>query len=264
MTVYQLFELANYISGRHPQGTAITPARFNVLLPQCQMEWYDTLWRGLLAASPDNNRLGDIISQTPLTVFKDTAVLTLDAAGVSALPLDYSACLAVTTVAEYTGNTGVVRPRMVDIVTDSKFRKKQNSILSRTANPFGRIIGRSIQVSPNNINDITLDYLAIPTTPYMDYCSRTANPSSVVNMPVGSYINLSNGLYYLYDSNNNVIESDVIKDVSHLLPYNSATAELQWLEKDHYNLLYRILVKTGLNLKEDDVTKVAMAYTQAQ
>jgi hypothetical protein len=61
----------------------------------------------------------------------------------------------------------------------------------------------------------------------------------------------------LYDVNDNIIQSGVTKNISYL-PYTSKTVELEWNDLYHPHLMYRVLVKAGVNLSEQLVTQYAM------
>ena len=251
MTVHDIFELVNYISGRHPSGAAITPARFNVLLPQCNMEYYASeLRKGVRPYSP-------------LYPFKKTDTVTANSDGLALLPSDFGEMLVAATTTNGQGNTGIPRGRSIDIVNDIEFRSRQNSITSRQNKPFGRIAGQYLEVVPKGIEDIDFDYLRLPANPYMDYCQSAANPNIIYFMPVGSTLveSQTQGQIDLA-LGNAVIQSNVAKSgVSANVPnplYTSETVELEWNDIYHTHLLYMVLTKIGVNLSEEMVAKYAM------
>lgn len=255
MTVHDIFELVNYISGRHPSGAAITPSRFNILLPQCNMEYYDSeLRKGL---KPDS----------PLYVFKQTPVtVTADQNGLAQLPGDFGHLLSAVTTFSGQNNTGIPRGRTIEPVTDTEFHSRQNSITSRQNKPFGRLQGAFFEVRPKNVEDILIDYLRLPANPYMDYCQSAVNPNIIYFMPVGSTLvesSVQGRIDLLVGTSRtlNVSKAGVTGNAPDPL-YTSATTELEWNEKNHYHLVYRILVKIGVNLSEDLVTKYAMEASQ--
>lgn len=262
MTVFDLFELTNYLAGKFPQGSAITPAKYNLVLGQGTAEFYEANHREIVAARFNRELYNIILSKTPLLPFKKSAVLTAGALGEATLPTDYYDYLTAQTIAFYQGTVGTARVVPIEIVNDELFFAKQNSVTARAKiKPFGMVSGTTMTVVPYDTLDYTLTYLKKQTAPYMDYCSLTSNPTQVVFMPVGSYISPVNNINYLYDSNDNVLASDVIKTMS-ALPYTSQTVELEWSEQYHHKLTWILLSKLGITIDEQKVVELALAMSK--
>lgn len=259
MTVYQLFELSTYLCGKFAKGSALPPARFNQVLEQAVSQFYDSAWKEVVAArSVSQSTYDTVLSRTPLIPFKRSATLTAGSDGQSELPDDYYDYILAQTLYGGANNVGGARVRQIRIVNDEMFGRMQNDVTARpTVTPFGKIGNATITVVPYNIEDFTLLYFAKLTTPYMDYCSPSDNPTQVVFMPVGSYITSVNNVNYLYDANDNVLSSDVIKSMT-ALPYTSQTVELPFGSQHHHRLLWMITTMCGVNLSETEVVKYAL------
>ena len=89
MTLYQLWDLASYIAGKFPQGGAIPPSRFNILLPECQDEFVQSCLNEIIAASANQELYNKVLSTTPLMPFKETDSILPSITGIGTLPADY-------------------------------------------------------------------------------------------------------------------------------------------------------------------------------
>ena len=248
MTLYEIYSLVNYISGKFPSGGTIPPSRFNSLLVQVQDEY----WSSCISVFRQS---GDL-TRTPLIAFKHTDMLTLSAMGGGDMPADYGEYIVAHSI-----EGG--RQREVAIIGDVEFGRRKNDVFTRASvKPFARIDHGGIWVVPYDTAEVTIDYFSRPATPYMDVCQSAANPALIYYMPEGSYMADVGGVYYLYDVDDNVLASNVAKTVN-VLPYTSITVELEWPTKDHYRFVYMILSKVGINIGEKEVAQYAMQMSQA-
>lgn len=143
----------------------------------------------------------------------------------------------------------------VDLLSSTLLPKYRGSVINGNPeeSPKGFVGGGYIEFLPNDISDCVLVYLRTPAKPYYDFC-MDENDAEIF-MPVGSYINQVNFVDILYDVNNNVIATGVIKDVNHLYPYNSLTVDLDWDEINHVRFANNVAHKLGINLKNPILTQ---------
>ena len=246
-------------------GQAIPPARLNLLAPQVQDEWYQSLLKEVIAASVRTDLLDIVLSTTPLKPFKKSADVAIAATGIGPLPTDYNRYIAVFQRVKitYSGTTGTITPhvRPVDIVSETEFARRQGSILTRAdAQPFGKITATSLQVVPYDIGTIRLEYFRPPATPYMDWCQSAANPNRIIYMPVGSKLTGTSPTFDLImetSSGEQVIEASVTK-TGGANGYVSRTVEYEWETMYHEKFVYFMLSKMGINLSEIEVAKYAL------
>lgn len=248
MTLYDLFDLCNYISGKFPNGTAIPPERFNRLLPLVQDEFYfDRLnvkdWDAL---RPFRKTIGD----------GDTGVVLAN--GAAMLPDDYQVMESL----YYRRASGIVR---VNVLSDREYDKMYaHHIEYPTLDyPIAKTQGDLLIVRPLGVQHLVMSYLTRPTEPYMDYCVDADNPSRVLFMPTGSQLVLTAtpGVFNLMgdDPEHGVmytIATNVMKDGATDGQYSN-TSELRWAPMYHFKLVYMLLSKIGLNLTEAMVVQYA-------
>jgi len=243
MTLYSLWELLNFISGRYPNGQSISPERMNIVLPQVQREFFF-----------DRVRAGDSDALQPFskTMGDDSTPLTFSS-GFADLPPDY-----------YSGGSGYymlgANPRHVNFVSDRAF---EYAIVHPTEYPtleypVGCIQGNRVKIRPKDVNHIRFTYYTRPVDPVFDYCIDLDNPSRIVYMPVGSYLETQGALK---DSTGVVLETNV-ESRTGAYRYNSATVELQWPEAAQWKLLYLMLIKVGVSLAEGEAEKLAQVMLQ--
>lgn len=262
MTLYQIYELVNYISGKFVSGNAIPPARFNILCPQSQDELVQGMLRGILAASTSPELYSQVMNTTPLLPFKKSEAFTPDLTdGSSSLPDDYLQYIDAFATAYAENNTSIVMPvRQIEIVSEKSFAERRGDITYMFDTfPFAKITGGKLYIIPFNYLP-TLEYFRKPAVPFLDYCQETVNMTRIIYMPVGSYIQTGN----LYDSADQLLYTGVTKQVGGVVPalYRSQTVELEWGSEFHYKLVYPILAKAGVNLGEGEVEKYAIQMTQ--
>ena len=266
MTLYQLWDLASYIAGKFPNGGAIPPSRFNILLPECVDEYVQTCLNEIIAASASQELYNKVLSTTPLIPFKKTdSVVPDNGTGIGTLPTDYLRYIVAHSTTNYTVGSSVPAQlgAKIDIVNDEQFTARRYSIFTRAdIQPFGKIVAGNIAVVPFNVGAFTLDYFRKPTTPVMDWCIDTLNPTKMVYMPAGSYIQVVGVTNILYDSNDDVLYSGVTKGNMTYLPFPSATVELEWGTEYQYKFVFMLLQKIGVNLSEDTVLKYAMEMSK--
>lgn len=259
MTLYELYDLTAYIAGKFPQGGALPPGRFNMLLSQVQSEYYDKCWRELVV-NPD------LLSVTPLLPFKKTSTLTVAADGTATLPGDFADYITLYTVAanDVTMGISTIRFRKADIVNDELFNRRRSSVFTRAdVTPFAKITHDGITMVPSDVAAAELDYLRSPATPLMDYCTYTANPSAVIYMPPTSRFIEGNtpGTYNLYIGTTKLAEG-VTKTSVVMDGYVSTTVELEWNEKDQWVFVYLILAKCAINLAQGEAEKFALMMSK--
>ena len=251
MTLFTLFELVNYISGKYPSGATIPPARFNLLLPQVQSEYFDTCLNELIAAQQNEDIFNKLMSTTPLLPFKKSASQVP-----GPLPSDYVRYISLQR------ETPTVQ--LIKIVNDETYTAMQGSVLTRArVKPFAKISG-TLQVVPYDIGQVRLDYFRRATTPYMDYVQPSDDPNRIIYLNTGNSVEWGGGgLFDVYkDQYSNANGDDPLYDqVLYSQPdganYRARTTELEWRESDQWRMLYLLLRKIGVPINEQDVIKLA-------
>jgi hypothetical protein len=256
MTLYDIFEITNFISGKFPTGATLPPARLNLLIPEIQDDMFYSEANQILKASLGNpDVLNKILSASIVNPFKKNEAISLDATGSGTLPKDYNRYLILG--ADYNGGY-----RRIDIISENEYLNRRVSALARAEiNPFAKIGAGMIYVVPFDVGSANLDYLSKPKVPYFDWCQDGDNPNKLIYMPTGSYINSVLGVNILYDVNNDLIASNVTKDMN-VLPYVSKTVELEWETYVHFRFVSRLLRFVGVNLGEAEVEKFAQQKQQ--
>ena len=242
MTLYSLWELLNFISGRYPNGQSITPARLNVLLPQVQHEYFF-----------DRVNAGDYDALQPFskTMGDDSVPMTFSS-GFADLPPDY-----------YSGGTGYfmlgTEPRRVQFVNDRTYEYLLSHVDEHPTQkfPIGNIQANRVRMRPTDVNHVRFTYLTRPTDPVFDYAIDQDNPSRIVYMPAGSYLP-SVGI--LKSSDGTTIETNVESQTG-TYPYTSRTVELMWPEASQWKILYMLLIKVGVALAEGEAEKLGLMMT---
>ena len=275
MTLYQIYEIVNYISGKFSSGYAIPPARFNILLPQVQDELYLTLLNGVIAAADNEQALDIILSTTPLIPFKKTGIVDIDPAGSGTLPDDYYRYFTVYSTEKNDAVAGisVTMIRRLNVVSDDMFIKKQGDVFTRAdVNPFAKIISKALNVVPYDMGRVSVGYFRKPAVPYMDFAQDGLNPNIIRYLNVGNSIEVASaqaGTFQIYKDEQASAAGDdpLFPNVFYSLPasggpYRSRTVELEWEPLYHEKFVYLILAKCGINLGEGDVTKFAMEMSQ--
>lgn len=236
MTLYEFWENVNYVSGRFPNGGAITPERLNTIFSLVSGEYFaDCLKRSDMdALMPFRKTRGE--GTAPLTTTDGTATL----------PDDY-----------YVGAAGYYGAdnRMIEFVGDGEWVRRVGHAIEYPTEkyPLAKIQGGEVHVRPKTVNHIKFSYLRKPETPYMDYCIDATNPARVVYMPTGSEVvggELKQG--------GTVLESNVLTKDGETGTYQSQTVEIEWPEQVHWKLVYLVLQKAGVNLSEQLVLQYAM------
>jgi len=275
MTIYQIYDLASYIAGKFMSGQAIPPARLNLLLPQCQDEWYLTLMNEIIAASVNLELLNKVLSTTPLRPFKKPAdIIITSTTGAGSLPADYNRYITVAQKYDHppTAPTGSTTPKRhpIEIVSEDEFVHRQSSVFTRAdEKPFGKITATGINVVPYNIGTIAMEYFRPPLVPVFDWCQDATNPNKIIYMPAGSYLVYDPvtpkwDLYYDNGTVSVLLYSNVIKTgATQSSPaYTSLTVELEWENIWHNKFVFFILSKIGINLSELDVAKYALEMSK--
>lgn len=266
MTLFQLFDLVSYIAGKFSQGGALPPARFNILLPQCQDEFVQSCLNDIMVTSVNPMLYSKVMSTTPLIPMKTTRLLTSGTFGECALPDDYLRYIKAKTIYSIGNNSGAKRTRSIDIISDSEFVERQNDVFARAGfKPFAKIAGTQIEVVPMDIEDFNLDYFRYPVVPYMDWVNDGDNPNKIVYLPAGSVLKVQSpavdDYYDVYQGTtliySNVYKSGLVFGPSATYAYASTSVELEFESQYHYRFVSMILSKVGINLGEIEVSKYA-------
>lgn len=261
MNLQWIFDLVNYVIDKEQIGNAISANEFNTLLPSVQWELVnaelDKITKDELTPIA-----GELITGFILNPFKTTIPLTV-ANGIAQVPKDYVRFMSFTQTGADTG-TGAIVPTLREITPVASFARFQNNIYARLdIHPIVKILGYTFTFIPNDIPLVNLDYIRTPATPFYDYC-QDAITGNAIYMPVGSYINAIDDVNYLYDINDGLLASNVVKDNMNALPWLSQTVELEWEQRAYEDLVLRLLSRAGVNLSAEGITQYAEAKLKEQ
>jgi hypothetical protein len=260
MNLQWIFDLLNYVIDKEQIGNAISATEFNTLLPSVQWELVnaelDKITKDELTPMA-----GELITGSLLNPFKTTIPLTV-ANGIAQVPKDYVRFMSFTQTGADTG-TGAIVPTLREITPVASFARFQNNIYARLdIHPIVKILGYTFTFIPNDIPLVNLDYIRTPATPFYDYCQDEVG--NAIYMPVGSYITSIDDVNYLYDINDGLLASNVVKDNMNALPWKSQTVELEWEQRAYEELVLRLLSRAGVNLSAEGITQYAEAKLKEQ
>lgn len=263
MTLYQIFDLCNFIAGKFPSGGSILPSRFNLLLSQVNNEYFQSCLK-IDSASP------------ALLPFKKTDTITANEVGVATLPSDYKQFIEASSEVLYDENAGLSIPnfRPITLVDDKEFNIRRQNVFTRAdIFPFAKCSNGNLYVIPYNIGSFTLGYFRLPLDPVSDWCQDALNPTKTIYMPTGSVIlgnDVTENTFDLYDKPgtgrvllySNVTRTGLSPWTEFGIAYTSTTIEFEWDVQYHYHLVYLLLSKIGIPLSEDKVVQYAVAMSQ--
>jgi hypothetical protein len=286
MTNEQILDLINFISNKEQSGKTLKPEQFNVILPAACLEFFKTQRKEYERTQEVTNALKHLkISDYNLSVTVGT--------GIATGPTNYA----------YGGqlwyNDAVPRRRKIDIVTDSQFNLRQDSVLRQatTKKPIAKFVGTDLYFEPKTIgSNVKFSYIKKHTTPVLDYYIDTndlavyfSDPSDIANWSAGSYgsgvtVYKSSGDTYYFKSNTSTSEVpslsatdwDIDEDYSHTLAgteegsagqtatttVNSLTIEMDWRDEDKLIIADIVLKKIGVNLKKPELVQYSELQKQ--
>lgn len=181
MTLFEQWELVNYIANKDYEGNVITPIRFKQLCVVSNMDLFK-LKMGL----PEDYQLGAPISRQYLDAtqrltdetrfLKKRVAAQAVASGVVAYPSDYFGFDAMRYgyQRQVDGSPKVIW-KPVEVLTEDEYSDRAgNSIKEPTAkNPVGLMRSDGIYVYPTAIVQVDFAYIRYPIDPVFDYVQET-------------------------------------------------------------------------------------------
>lgn len=224
----QIYDFVTTILRKEKNGSALDPARFNLMLIESMWEKANDEYR--------KYELSQIITDT-LQELKASEFISINASGtyvLSGLSEDYWHPSAL----RY-NDTGAVT-RNIEIVTDLEYNYRLASILLQpdAIFPIAKFYRDSglevIQFYPLASTTATFDYLKVPTEPFFDYYINAND--EIIYMPPGTDHTLTAGEEY--------------RDGTTVGLVSSISVELPFPEGDRLDIGYMILQKLGIPVKE--------------
>ena len=166
MNINEAFEFLNFISNKNQSGS-ITPAQFNQLATQAQLEFYQkdyTHWQ-------QTQEITDAMS-----VFLKTLTTSIPTNGQVLFPTDYG---HVTSVRHYfVFNNGRGREVPVKELDNDQYADYiQSEIVMPTLRyPIWTSYNLYMQFEPKNLGQMSMDYFKLPTSPVWAYTVVNGRP----------------------------------------------------------------------------------------
>jgi len=255
MTLKEILEFVNFVANKEQMGQSLTPENYNSLLAGFNTKVFqDELSQvEIIAKAQGVPMYRALYGASSLRPFRTKATLTTDANGIASLPADY---------VHYTGLLAVYNgaQRDIDVISEEEMINRRSSLMetSLALKPACTLYGSEFQFFPKNLGHtpngtVELKYLRFPLKPYFDHCVSNET-GLMVAIPANAYISDNGGTttQNLYDDNADLLATDVTNP-GNVLPYTSATVELEWEERVHWVFVGLLLNAMGVNLKDEQI-----------
>lgn len=224
MTLFEQWELIEYIANKDYQGNVITPDRFNQLIKVVNLDLFK-IKMGL----PEDYQVGMPLSRQYVdlnkrlnneTIFLKTQINPKSVvAGILAYPANYFMDNSLRY--EYQRNidgSPTVIPQHIEILTEQEYTDRSGNYTKAPSvkNPVGVLRADGIYIYPDTITSIDFNYIRYPNDPEFDY-------------------NVAEG--YITDGGSSV--------------------EYEWEEHLHMDLTAMILRYVGINIREQQLESYA-------
>lgn len=224
MTLFEQWELVNYIANKDYEGNVVTPERIKQLMTVVNIDLFKVKM-GL----PEDYQLGAAISRQYLDAtqrltdetrfLKKRVPAQAVASGMFAYPSDYFGFDAMRY--DYQRNidgAASVVPKVVDILTEDQYSDRAENYTKRptTKNPICVVRSNGIYVYPALITLVDFAYIRYPIAPVFDY----------------------------------VVNAGYITD-------GGGSVQYEWPEHLHMDLTRMILSYIGINLREQQLEQYA-------
>ena len=181
MTLFEQWELINYIANKDYGGNVIEPDRFNQLCKVANLDLFK-IKMGL----PEDYQLGAPISRQYIdatqrlsdeTRFLKTRVEAQTVTdGVFSIPADYFTIDAIRFGYQRTVDAVVTTfPKSVEVLTEDEYSDRAGNYTKQPSqkNPVCVIRGEEIHVYPDTINEVDFTYIRYPEDPEFVYVQET-------------------------------------------------------------------------------------------
>jgi hypothetical protein len=255
-----LLDYLNFVSAKETEGESMPPKQFNVVLESINIEAFDReieVIRAILET--ENVSLKNLVEKNLKLrpFFKEGYGPVLPSPGLISFPDDFSMFLGLSVKDTITGVYKVVEP-----ISHKEYLRRQQGVIVRSFElPISIYNDNQIEVRGKDFDAYILYYVKVPVKPYFDYCIDVGL-SKYVYMNVGDYIELNSVTtqYELKNSGGTVLNDNVIHTFytsGGTGIYTSISVELEWEEKDHMFFARQMLIKMGINLRDQQLQRYA-------
>lgn len=255
MTQQQILDNVNFFANKEQSGKTFTPDDLNAVSPLLNIE----LWLKELGLSQEYqldipiskvmyeiNQLNTEATRKFKVVFNDeTQPLPVTPQGIMSLPSDYKYPSSITY--KYSTNTAncetEIEYKAVEVLTEGQFDMRRGSKLMPPThkNPVCCFYDSYIKFLPLNLQFINFTYLRLPKTPFYDY-----------------YIDSNDNIVYLPAGSSHLLSAGETGSMGQTVgTVNSLTVEWEYDEMFHPEIVYRLLLKLGVNMREAALTQIA-------
>lgn len=225
MTLYEIYELMNFIGNKDYEGNVITPERFKILIKAVNIEYFREKY-GL----PEQYQPGRPVpleyaeatlkSIDDLRAFKERLAAREVTDGLMLVPDDYAHYDTI--IYNYVKNINGVDttlPRPVEILRESEAVERRGNYTKRPTlqNPIGVIRNDGIFIEPITITEVDFTYYRWPNDPVFVY-------------------NQYDG-YITYDA--------------------GSSTELEWTKDEHLQIVALMMSYMGVHLRVQDIFNYA-------
>lgn len=156
MNNYELYKYINFIASEDAYGNTFSPAEFDNLLKVKSLDYYQSLLKQYEIDRIETHSIKRFKAKTTKVVF----------GGVFDLPGDYQYMSSILSK-YYIGLGSFFKYRRVDMVTDEEWdmRRASSVKMPTTKDPIARILNTTVEILPDNIDHVELNYLRKPAIP---------------------------------------------------------------------------------------------------
>jgi hypothetical protein len=251
MTLDEIRKYVNYICVKENSGGTLTPQQANTVFRASNIDMFNKkIEKAQMFAIqnkiPLNEALANIIELSAFLVSQGISQ------GTPCKIPDWGYWSSMTTI--YNGQT-----KKVDLLNDSDWSLRMSNLLSLPIEnyPIARIVNliesgpvqvKYIEVLPNNVQEILVNYYKIPSTPVYDYYIDASY--NEVYLPAGSTHTLTSGQTGSAGQTSGTV--------------TSLTVELEWDSLHHIEFCNEVLKKVAPNLKDQQIAAYANQAAQEQ
>ena len=261
MTLGEIRKLLFALLNKDQSGNSFTPASYNLEIQSKNLDLinveYDKLKQ--LAQTKGTSIYKELYNSSSLRIFKKEKTIALHDKGIIAKSeiTNYLYPLSAIVI-----DNDIIRK--LDFIDDDEANRRKTNAIERPLDQFPIAVELSERfiLTPNNIENVKVNYIKTPDTPYYDYCIRDDNDREEY-MPVGSKIE---GDHKLYNKDGGLLLSG--QTVTHVgtipKPYTSLSVEFEWESFMHIKLISMILTDMGVTIRDAEILKYGMAEEQKQ
>jgi hypothetical protein len=259
MKLNVLLDYLNFVAAKETEGESMPPTQFSTVLESVNIETFEKETEmAKVMAEAESLSIENVIDKNPrIRPFKKTASAPLNIGDSITLPSDFGIYLSLSV-----RNDSDFTYRIVEPISQEELARRYQGVITRSFDlPVSVYNDAKIQVIGDDFTFYLLFYVKVPTTPYFDYCIDV-DIAKYIYINVGDYIELNDVTtqYELKNSggavlNNNVTHTFYTSGGTGI--YTSISVELEWEEKDHIFFARQMLIKMGINLRDQQLQRYA-------